>query len=50
MAVAAVQLTHPEPFDFANLSERPRWIRQFERFHLASELKEQSGEYQVNSL
>lgn len=50
MAVASVQLSHPEPFDFTNPSEWPRWIRRFERFRLASGLEEQSEEYQVNSL
>ncbi|KAI4879198.1 hypothetical protein NFI96_009429 [Prochilodus magdalenae] len=50
MAVAAVQITHPEPFDFKNTPEWPRWIRRFERFRLASGLSTKPEEYQVNSL
>ena len=50
MAMASVQISHPEPFDFSNPSEWPRWIRRFERFRVASGLKEREEEYQVNSL
>ncbi|KAL6490042.1 hypothetical protein MHYP_G00003870 [Metynnis hypsauchen] len=50
MAVAAVQITHPEPFDFSNTAEWPRWIRRFERFRLASGLSTKPEDYQVNSL
>ncbi|KAL7883346.1 hypothetical protein SRHO_G00010040 [Serrasalmus rhombeus] len=50
MAVAAVQITHPEPFDFSNTAEWPRWIRWFERFRLASGLSTKPEDYQVNSL
>ncbi|KAL7828552.1 hypothetical protein SRHO_G00321860 [Serrasalmus rhombeus] len=50
MAVAAAQITHPEPFDFSNTAEWPRWIRRFERFRLASGLSKKPEDYQVNSL
>lgn len=49
MAIS-VQLTQPEPFDFSSLSDWPRWVRRFERFHVASGLKDQDEEYHVNAL
>lgn len=50
MAVAAVQISPPEPFDFSNSADYPRWIRQFKRFRLASGLSSKPEEYQINSL
>ncbi|XP_054289363.1 uncharacterized protein LOC129004762 [Macrosteles quadrilineatus] len=44
------QLVTPEPFNFREPSEWPRWIRKFERFRLASGLDSKSGENQVNML
>lgn len=37
------------PFDFEP-SSWPTWIKRFERFRIASGLKEKDGAYQVNSL
>lgn len=50
MAVAAIQILHPEPFDFSNPSDWARWVRRFQRFRVASGLKDKPDEYQVNSL
>ncbi len=46
----AVQITPPDPFDFSCPAEWPRWIRRFERFHIATALDEKSEQYQVNAL
>ena len=50
MATSSVQIVHPEPFDFTNPSEWPKWIRRFDRFRVASELDKRDPEYQVNAL
>ena len=50
MAMANVQISPPESFDVSNPSEWPRWIRRFERFRVASGLRDKGSEYQVNTL
>ena len=47
---ATYQVSQPEPFDFSNPEEWPRWLRRFERFRQASGLTEKSEEAQVNTL
>lgn len=49
MAVS-VQITQPEPFNFSRPSDWPRWIRRFDRFHVASAICNQDEEYQINAL
>ena len=47
---ATYQVSQPEPFNFANPEEWPKWLRRFERFRQASGLAEKSEEAQVNTL
>ena len=47
---ATYQVSPPEPFNFANPEEWPKWLRRFERFRQASGLVEKSEEAQVNTL
>ena len=49
-SMAGVNLVSPEPFSFNNPEMWPQWIRRFERFRQASELRTQSSESQVNYL
>lgn len=44
------QITPPDTFDFSHPADWPKWIRRFERFHIATALDNKSDEYQVNSL
>ena len=48
--MAGVNLVAPEPFCFNSPDMWPHWIRRFERFRQASELRTQSSESQVNYL
>lgn len=45
-----VQITPPETFNFSHPSEWPKWIRRFERFHIATGIDSKPEDYQVNSL
>ena len=47
---ATYQVSQPEPFNFSNPDEWPKWLRSFERFRQASGLTEKSDEVQVNPL
>ena len=47
---ATYQVVQPEPFDFENPEDWPKWLRRFERFRQASGLTEKSEEAQVNTL
>ena len=44
------QISPPESFSFTNPEEWPKWIRRFERYHLASGLSNKSAEVQVYAL
>ncbi|XP_039460226.1 P2Y purinoceptor 1-like [Oreochromis aureus] len=46
----AFQVSPPPKFDFSKPEEWPKWIHCFERFRIASGLKVQSDENQVNTL
>ena len=48
--MATYQIPAPEPFDFSNTDDWPKWIRQFERFRQSSELNGKSEEKQVSTL
>ena len=47
--MASYQIAPPKRFTFSNPESWLQWARQFERFHLASELSKQK-EYQINTL
>ena len=47
---ATYQVSQPEPFDFSNPEEWPKWLRRFERFRQASGLTEKLEKVQVNTL
>ena len=47
---ATYQVAQPEPFDFENPEDWPKWLRRFERFRQALGLTEKSDEAQVNTL
>ena len=47
---ATFQVSAPEPFNFSRPEKRPKWIRRFERFRIASGLAEKGEEMQVNIL
>ena len=46
---ATYQISQPEPFDFANPEEWPKWVRRFKRFRQASGLTDKSEEAQLNA-
>ena len=48
--MASYRIQSIENFDFAKPDEWPRWIRQFERFWLASDLISKSEEAQISTL
>lgn len=48
--MATYQVSLPERFNFSRPEEWPKWIRRFERFRYASDLKGQSEESQVHTL
>ena len=48
--MATYQVSAPEPFNFSRPSEWVKWIRQFERFRVASGIDKHSKAAQVNSL
>lgn len=48
--VTSFQISPPESFSFTNPEERPKWIRRFERYRLASGLSNKSAEVEVNAL
>ena len=48
--VSQFQVPAPESFSFKHPKEWPKWIRRFERSHLASGFNKKSSEVQVNSL
>lgn len=47
---ATFNIQSPESFTFSKPHEWDKWIRRFERFHLASNLNASSEENQVNTL
>ena len=47
--MASYQISAPEPFDFANTEEWPRWVRRFERFRESSELSQKSEENRIST-
>ena len=46
----AVRVNPPDPFDFSQPEEWPRWSRRFERFRQASGLIAKSPESQISTL
>ena len=48
--LSSFQISPPERFDFAKQEKWPHWIRRFERFRIASQLDQNTGESQVNTL
>ena len=44
------QIPAPEPFDFFNTDDWPKWIRQFEIFQQSSKLSGKSEENQISTL
>ena len=48
--MATYQIPAPEPFDFSNTDDWPKWIRRFERFRQSSELSGKSEENQISTL
>ena len=48
--MAQIQLKPPEPFNFKNPDDWPRWKRRFGHFRAASGLIEESPTKQVNTL
>ena len=44
------QVSPPKQFNFSHPEEWPKWVRRFERFRIASGLKEKDEETQVNTL
>ena len=48
--MATYQVSAPKPFNFSQPSEWVKWIRQFERFRVASGIDKHSEAAQVNSL
>lgn len=44
------QIAPPNKFNFAQASEWPRWLRRFERFHVASGLIDKDEDNKVNTL
>ena len=48
--MATYQISPPESFDFTKSEDWPNWIRQFERFRVASDLCSKTGANQVNTL
>ena len=48
--MATVQLKAPDPFDFRNPDDWPRWRKRFEQFRIASGLASDEGPRQVSTL
>ena len=48
--MANIRLQPPEPFQFKNPDDWPRWKRRFEQFRTASGLFKESAEQQVSTL
>lgn len=44
------QIPAPEPFDFSNTDDWPKWVRRFERFQQSSELSKKFEENQISTL
>ncbi|UYV70783.1 K02A2.6-like [Cordylochernes scorpioides] len=49
-AISSMEKRYQEQFNFNNPNEWPNWIKRFERFRKASELKSKKEEEQVNAL
>ena len=49
-AMAQIQLRTPDPFNFRNPDEWPRWKQRYEQFHTASGLLDATQARQVNTL
>ena len=50
MATASLQLRTPEPFDFKQPDNWPKWKKRFEQFRVASGLATEDESRQVNTL
>lgn len=48
--MANSQIQPPEPFNFKNNEDWPKWIRRFERYRIVTGLDEKEGSLQVNTL
>ena len=48
--MAQLNLRPPEPFDFRNLDDWPRWKRRFQQFRVASGLTADDAEKQISTL
>ena len=48
--MAQIRLQTPDPFNFKNPDDWPRWKRRFEQFRVASGLKDEDATKQVSTL
>ena len=47
--MAQIRLQPPDPFNFRNPDDWPRWKRRFEQFHEASGLSEAAAKRQIST-
>ena len=45
-----INLQPPQPFNFKNPDDWPRWLRRFEQYRVASGLSEEQQKKQINTL